>query len=259
KKPTDREFMLRLRCDCADNAYLCAMIMKYIVKILSILSAAVLCCGIPSAAKKTVKPEAPNDIDAKMREYGLVDIATIDASIIVEMKYAGSDNFVGCNMYGSLSKAYFRPEIARALATVQRELHSIDPHLSLIIYDAARPQSVQQRMWNVVKDTPQRRYVAKPHRGGHHNFGIAADVTIARDGVPVDMGSNFDSFSEVSHIDNEASLLRRGLLSREALNNRRLLRRLMHAQGFTTFRREWWHFQQYDINYARRTFRLLDF
>ena len=70
---------------------------------------------------------------------------------------------------------------------------------------------------------------------------------------------DFDSFSEVSHIDNEASLLRRRLITREALDNRRLLRRLMRAQGFTTYRREWWHFQQYDINYARRTFRLLDF
>ena len=188
-----------------------------------------------------------------------MDIATIDASILVELKYAGSDNFVGSNMYGSLRKAYFRPEIARALAAVQRELRRIDSHLSLIIYDAARPQSAQQQMWNVVKDTRYRRYVAKPNRGGHHNFGIAVDLSIARDGVPVDMGSDFDSFSEVSHIDNEASLLRRRLITREALDNRRLLRRLMRAQGFTTYRREWWHFQQYDINYARRTFRLLDF
>lgn len=207
----------------------------------------------------SVAAKKPVDIDAKMQEYGLVDIATVDASILVELKYAGTDNFVGSNMYGSLRKAYFRPEIAKALAAVQRELRRIDSHLSLIIYDAARPQSAQQRMWDVVKDTPNRRYVAKPHRGGHHNFGIAVDVSIARDGVPVDMGSDFDSFSEVSHIDNEASLLRRRLITREALDNRRLLRRLMRAQGFTTYRREWWHFQQYDINYARRTFRLLDF
>ena len=227
--------------------------MMRIAKILSLAVGAIIPYVASVAAKK------PVDIDAAMQEYGLVDIATIDASILVELKYAGSDNFVGSNMYGSLRKAYFRPEIARALAAVQRELRRIDSHLSLIIYDAARPQSAQQLMWDVVKDTPNRRYVAKPNRGGHHNFGIAVDLSIARDGVPVDMGSDFDSFSEVSHIDNEASLLRRHLITREALNNRRLLRRLMRAQGFTTYRREWWHFQQYDINYARRTFRLLDF
>ena len=227
--------------------------MMRIAKILLLAVGAIIPYVASVAAKK------PVDIDAAMQEYGLVDIATIDASILVELKYAGSDNFVGSNMYGSLRKAYFRPEIARALAAVQRELRRIDSHLSLIIYDAARPQSAQQLMWDVVKDTPNRRYVAKPNRGGHHNFGIAVDLSIARDGVPVDMGSDFDSFSEVSHIDNEASLLRRHLITREALDNRRLLRRLMRAQGFTTYRREWWHFQQYDINYARRTFRLLDF
>ena len=199
------------------------------------------------------------DLEAKMREYGLVDIATVDSTIMVDLKYAETDNFVGSNMYGTLRKAFFRPEIARALAAVQRELKRTDKHLSLIIYDAARPQSAQQRMWDKVKDTPNRRYVAKPHRGGHHNFGIAVDVSIVRDGVPIDMGSAFDSFSDVSHIDNESGLLRRKLITREALNNRQLLRRLMRAQGFTTYRREWWHFQQYDINYARRHFRLLDF
>lgn len=227
--------------------------MKKFAKILSLAVGAIALCVTSAAAKK------PIDIDAKMQEYGLVDITTIEPSIIVELKYAGTDNFVGSNMYGSLRKAYFRPEIAKALAAVQRELRRIDSHLSLIIYDAARPQSAQQQMWNVVKDTRYRRYVAKPNRGGHHNFGIAVDLSIARDGVPVDMGSDFDSFCEVSHIDNEASLLRRRLITREALDNRRLLRRLMRAQGFTTYRREWWHFQQYDINYARRTFRLLDF
>ena len=227
--------------------------MMRIAKILLLAVGAIIPCVASVAAKK------PVDIDAAMQEYGLVDIATIDASILVELKYAGTDNFVGSNMYGSLRKAYFRPEIARALAAVLRELQRIDSHLSLIIYDAARPQSAQQQMWNVVKDTRYRRYVAKPNRGGHHNFGIAVDLSIARDGVPVDMGSDFDSFSELSHIDNEASLLRRRLITLEALNNRRLLRRLMRAQGFTTYRREWWHFQQYDINYARRTFRLLDF
>ena len=227
--------------------------MMRIAKILLLAVGAIIPCVASVAAKK------PVDIDAAMQEYGLVDIATIDASILVELKYAGTDNFVGSNMYGSLRKAYFRPEIAKALAAVQRELRRIDSHLSLIIYDAARPQSAQQLMWDVVKDTRYRRYVAKPNRGGHHNFGIAVDLSIARDGVPVDMGSDFDSFSEVSHIDNEASLLRRRLITREALDNRRLLRRLMRAQGFTTYRREWWNFQQYDINYARRTFRLLDF
>lgn len=198
-------------------------------------------------------------IEDKMKEYGLVDIATLDKSIIVDMKYATTDNFVGKNMYGDFKKAYFRPEIARALVRVQAALHKHNPRYSLIIYDASRPQSVQRTMYDMVKNTPYRRYVAKPNRGGHHNFGIAVDISIACDGVPLDMGTGFDSFSVVSHIDNENMLLKTGKLSKQAYENRQLLRRLMRAQGFTTYRREWWHFQQYEINYARQHFRLLDF
>ena len=198
-------------------------------------------------------------IEDKMKEYGLVDIATLDKSIIVDMKYATTDNFVGKNMYGDFKKAYFRPEIARAIVRVQAALRKYNPRYSLIIYDASRPQSVQRTMYDIVKNTPYRRYVAKPNRGGHHNFGIAVDISIACDGVPLDMGTGFDSFSVVSHIDNENMLLKTGKLSKQAYENRQLLRRLMRAQGFTTYRREWWHFQQYEINYARQHFRLLDF
>lgn len=210
-------------------------------------------------AVTTAVCQAGESIEKKMEEYGLVDISTLDKTIVVELKYATTDNFVGKNMYGNFHKAYFRPEIARAIVRVQKALKKENPRYSLIIYDASRPQSVQRTMYNMVKDTPNRRYVAKPDRGGHHNFGIAVDISIVCDGVPLDMGTGFDSFSEVSHIDNEAALLRSGKLSKQAYANRRLLRRLMKAQGFTTYRREWWHFQQYDIKYARRKFKLLDF
>lgn len=210
-------------------------------------------CGASHPVKTT------DALETKMKEYGLVDIATFDKSIIVNLKYATTDNFVGKNMYGTFRKAYFRPEIAKALVRVQSALKRYNPHYSLIIYDASRPQSVQRTMYDIVKDTPYRRYVAKPNRGGHHNFGIAVDISITCDGIPIDMGTGFDSFSEVSHIDNEAVLLKSGKLSKQAFANRKLLRRLMREQGFTTYRREWWHFQQYDINYARKHFKLLDF
>lgn len=202
---------------------------------------------------------AGNDIERKMKEYGLVDIATLDKGIVVNLKYATTDNFVGKNMYGDFHKAYFRPEIARALVRVQAALRKHNQHYSLIIYDASRPQSVQRTMYDIVKNTPYRRYVAKPNRGGHHNFGIAVDISIVCDGSPIDMGTGFDSFSIVSHIDNEKALLKSGKLSGKAYENRQLLRKLMRAQGFATYRREWWHFQQYDIKYARQHFRLLDF
>lgn len=196
---------------------------------------------------------------SKMTQYGLVDIASVDSTIAVDLKYATTDNFVGENMYGTLRRAYMRPEIAQALHKVQTSLKKRNPGYSLVIYDAARPQSVQRIMYDRVKGTPYERYVAKPYRGGHHNFGVAVDISILLDGEPIDMGTGFDSFSAASHIDNEAELIRTGQITKDALRNRQLLRQLMHAQGFTTYRREWWHFQQYEIGYARQHLPLLNF
>lgn len=212
-----------------------------------------------SVVAGSVAVKGGDDVEAQFRSCGLVDISTLDVSIVVDLKYATTDNFVGRNMYGTLTKAYFRREIAKALVKVQAELKKINPRYSLVIYDAARPQSAQWSMWRAVKDTPYRRYVARPHRGGHHNFGVAVDLSILLDGKPVDMGSKFDSFGAESHIDNERQLLKQKKITKAAYDNRQLLRRLMRAQGFTTYRREWWHFQRYTIGYARTHFPLLDF
>ena len=73
------------------------------------------------------------------------------------------------------------------------------------------------------------------------------------------MGTPFDSFDEVSHIDNEKKLVDSGRLSKEAYENRLLLRSLMTEAGFSTYRREWWHFQCYTIKEARQKLQLLDF
>ena len=240
------------------------MLMEMLRRIIAVtgMCACVPFVAVSAGANATVgdvRTSESDAVEAKMREYGLVDISELDATICVELKYATADNFVGKNMYGGLRKAFFRPEIARAIVAVQRELKRIDSRYSLVIYDAARPQSAQRTMYDMVRGTLKQRYVAKPARGGHHNFGIAVDLSILYDGKPVDMGSGFDTFTEVSHIDNEVWLLRKGLITRAAYDNRRLLRRLMRAQGFTTYKREWWHFQKYDINYARRRFKLLSF
>lgn len=198
-------------------------------------------------------------IEEGMRKSGLVDINTLDSSIIVDLKYSTCDNFVGKDMYGTFDKAFLRPEIARKLVMVQRALKNIDEKYSLVIYDAARPLSVQKIMYDEVKDTRFRRYVARPVGGGHHNFGVAVDLSILYDGEPLDMGTPFDSFSAVSHIDNEKGLVESGEISKEAYENRLLLRDLMVEAGFTTYKREWWHFQCYTIREARMKLQLLDF
>ncbi|MGM9804082.1 MAG: M15 family metallopeptidase [Muribaculaceae bacterium] len=197
--------------------------------------------------------------DALMAKYGMVDVKQLEPTLIVDLRYASTNNFVGKNMYGTLQRAYLHRDAAKALQKAQQALQKINPGYSIIIYDAARPQSVQRTMWDVVKGTPNEQYVARPQKGGCHNFGVAVDVGLALNGTPLDMGTPFDTFSTASHITNEAQLVKQGIISKEALKNRQLLRQAMTQAGFKTYRREWWHFERYRVAYARANLRLLDF
>lgn len=96
---------------------------------------------LPAAAQEV-------DFDVEMRRYGLVDIRETDPAIRVELKYATDDNFVGRNMYGELRTAYLVPAFAAKVAKARRLLHEMRPDYTLLVYDAARPLSVQ-RLWRV--------------------------------------------------------------------------------------------------------------
>lgn len=194
---------------------------------------------------------------------GLVDIQDIDPSIHVELMYATEDNFVGENMYGELTQAYMLPHIAQKLKRAQKKLKSDwGEDYSLLICDAARPLSVQRRMFNAVKGTPNRIYVASPYNGGgRHNYGAAVDLTIVniKTGERVDMGSEVDHFGIRSHTDHEAELLKKGLISKEAYKNRKYLTQLLNAEGLRNIRKEWWHFEErISIQEVRKNYRLIE-
>ena len=93
-----------------------------------------------------------------------------------------------------LKEAYLHPKAARALLKAQRLLRKLHPQYRLIIYDAARPLSIQGEMWNVVKGTSRNIYVSNPaHGGGLHNYGLAVDISIVDDnGKALDMGTPVD-------------------------------------------------------------------
>lgn len=205
------------------------------------------------------KAAAAADFDALMRKQGLVDVATLDPSITVDLKYSTTDNFVGRDMYGGLKKAYLYKATAQSLLKALKQLQAIDPKWIFIVYDAARPVSVQRIMWNLVKGTDKQKYVASPHCGGPHNYGIAVDIGLTYDGRPVDMGTPFDSFTSDAHITDEPALVRQGRISAEAMKNRRLLRKVLTDNGFFTYSREWWHFTRYNMTYVRKHIGLLDF
>ena len=200
------------------------------------------------------------DYEKEFARYGLVNVQELDNTIAVELKYSTTDNFMGINMYGNLHKAYLHPETAKMLLEAQKTIKQANPEYTLIVYDAARPLSAQKSMYNKVRGTQFQQYVANPYNGGgHHNFGCAVDVTILHKGKPLDMGTEFDSFDTLSHTNNEKENLQNGKLSKEAYNNRQLLRNAMKKAGFTVERCEWWHFSYQRIKYVRSNFKLLDF
>lgn len=200
------------------------------------------------------------DYDSEFKKHGFVNVQTLDSTIVVDLKYSSTENFMGVNMYGALRKAYLRPEIAKMVVDAQRLLKEKNQDYTLVIYDAARPLSVQKSMYDKVQNAEFQQYVANPYSGGgFHNFGCAVDISILYKGVPIDMGTGFDDFTELSHIDNEEANLKNGKLSREAYDNRQLLRFVMTKVGFNTESCEWWHFDYYKKEYVRKEFKILDF
>ena len=187
----------------------------------------------------------PSATAKRMAEQGLVDILSVDSTIHVSLMYSRADNFTGKVLYTDLREAYLHPKAAAALAKAQQALRKRRPELSLKVYDATRPMSVQQKMWNTVVGTKQQNYVSNPRNGGGmHNYGLAVDITLceAATGDTLDMGTKVDFLGSYAHIDNEAALVSRHIISKKAKQNRELLREVMSEAGFKPLRTEWWHF-----------------
>lgn len=168
----------------------------------------------------------------------------MDSTILVQLMYATPDNFTGRQLYDDLTEAYLHPDAAQAVVKAQQILQTLHPSYRLIIYDAARPMSVQQKMWDVVKGTSKYIYVSNPARGGGlHNYGLAVDISIADSlGIPLPMGTEVDFMGIESHITNEAQLVKQNKITARERENRLLLRKVMKEAGFRPLPSEWWHF-----------------
>ena len=117
--------------------------------------------------------------------------------------------------------------------------------LHLVVYDAARPRTIQEQMWAVVENTDLEDFVANPNKrgGGPHNYGIAVDVTLVDcAGHPLPMGSEYDYFGDRARVDIEPQLFEKGEITYRELQNRKLLREIMTEAGWLTISSEWWHF-----------------
>ncbi|ATW28286.1 hypothetical protein DCMF_01545 [Candidatus Formimonas warabiya] len=197
-------------------------------------------------------------MEEKLKKAGLVDIQKIDPSIQVELKYSSTDNFLKKDVYGSLERGYLVREAALKLAQAQKELRKQKPGYSLLVYDAARPLSVQYKMWEIVKGTDKQIYIGDPERGSIHNYGAAVDITIVDEkGVPLDMGTPMDYFGWLAEPKREQHYLTQGKLTRQQVANRQLLRSAMTKAGFIGISSEWWHFNAFSQDWVRQHLKVI--
>jgi D-alanyl-D-alanine dipeptidase len=194
-----------------------------------------------------------------MINAGLVNVKEIDPTLLVALKYASAGNFMGEAVYGDLKECYLQREAALKLKRAHDLLKKRDPQLRLLLGDGCRPRSVQRKMWEIVKDTPMRKYVANPAAVSMHNYGAAVDVTITdEEGNRMDMGVPMDHFGILSHPGEEARLLKEGKLTIQQVSNRRLLRDVMTKAGFQGLSIEWWHFNACARSIAAAKYKIIE-
>src|SRR6059036_3089344 len=126
-----------------------------------LITFAVMTAAIKSAAAQAAIP--------------LVDIKSVDPTILVELRYAGRHNLAGHPLYPPGTRALVRPEVAAALAVAQISLRQYQ--YGLKIWDAYRPVAVQVKLWQASHDND---YVANPETGAGslHSWGLAVDATL---------------------------------------------------------------------------------
>jgi D-alanyl-D-alanine dipeptidase len=212
------------------------------MKLLNIILFMAVCCGgFAQNASDGLVDEAEY-----LRGEGLVNVRTIDSTIVVRLLYADTANFVKRQIYRNLREAFLQKEAAMKLVAAQQYLKRQHPSYTLIIYDAARPQTAQRIMWEHVKNTPMQSYVASPSKVSMHSYGVAVDLSILNgEGNELDMGTPVDFLGALAEPRREQQYLAEGKLTQQQIANRQLLRAVMRKAGFRGISNEWWHYEAF--------------
>jgi zinc D-Ala-D-Ala dipeptidase len=207
---------------------------------------------------------------------GLVYLREIDPTIVQDIRYAGSHNFVGRPIRGYLAaECILSAAAANALATVQKML--VEKSFSLIVWDCYRPKRAVEDFLQWSKDPTHSEMKAEFYprtnkeqlfdlgylaKRSAHSRGSTVDLAMvptAFSSVPppnpmqslkactspkgerfedgtIDFGTGYDCLDVLANTSNP-------LAGRIALHNRQTLRTCMKAAGFRSYAREWWHFE----------------
>jgi len=206
---------------------------------------------------------------------GFVYLRDIDPTIIQDIRYAGSNNFVGRRLAGyEAGECMVKRDVGLALKRVQQEL--APQKLSLKMLDCYRParavhdmvvwaqngrETAAERRYNPAfskKDLFRLGYIAE-HSG--HSTGAAVDLTLVdlkadnsavfdpnkayadctapvsvrAPEASVDMGTGYDCSDVKAHTA-------AGSITPAQRRWRNLLLAVMTKQAFVNYSKEWWHF-----------------
>lgn len=199
-------------------------------------------------------------LEKEVRDQGLVNVADLQEEVQFDIKYSTEDNFLARDVYGDYDQCYLQPEVAEMLVEAQNLIRADHPRVRMLVYDCVRPRSVQYQMWEIVKGTPQQKYVAAPGGGGSiHNYGAAVDLGLVHlDTGVVDMGTPFDFFGELAQPRHETKFLIAGNLNETQVENRLVLRLAMRKVGFHMINSEWWHFNGFARQEVRNRYQIVE-
>jgi D-alanyl-D-alanine dipeptidase len=181
--------------------------------------------------------DAPPRDPKATRSADLVELVKLDPTIKLDIRYAGTNNFLGKPVYKE-ARAFLQRPAAEALLAAHQEL-ARDGY-GLMIHDGYRPWAITKLFWDMTSGF-QREFVADPKTGSKHNRGCAVDLTMydLATGQVVQMPGGYDEMSPRSYPDYPGG-------PPEARGRRDLLRKVMERHGFTVESNEWWHFNYQD-------------
>lgn len=156
-----------------------------------------------------------------------------------------------------IANCRLRKTVAEKILRIQENL---PVNFALKIYDAHRPISLQQRLFDEIwkeisTKNPKLKgdelyrevtnFIADPKNTPPHSTGAAVDLSIydLDRKEDVDMGVPVNSISELSQVFSEK-------LTKEAMQNRLILFNAMMSEGFCNLSTEWWHYSYGDQIWA---------
>lgn len=187
-----------------------------------------------------------------MKRSEFISLKDAVSETLVELAYAGNNNFVGHRLPGYEKELALFPKLLLPHFEKASSL-AIARGFKLKVFDAYRPQKTVDFFIEWSKQEEDRedlrlQYYPKFSRNelfnegylaafSSHSRGTAIDLTLveAESLNELDMGGHFDLFDEISHTHSQ-------LISNAQKLAREELGAIMSEAGFRNFSKEWWHF-----------------